>query len=385
MTRSVPAIRPHGSAETSGIAAPSAGTPTRVLVIAPPDPLPSGRLRIAQYTELLEPMGYAFAFAPVENVRPTARELTRIAHGIRTADVVFVQRIASPALAMILRAARKPVVYDLDDAIHFIRASQTIAAEHPSSASDRARVRYRERVRGSRYFSRQKRPVGRMVGLADAVVVGNEYLHNELAGDHPRVWVLPTCVFVPDAMKVQRAEVPTRIGWIGVRSNLYELQMLEPVFRELTRRHGDDVILTVISSEAYETTSIRIEFVEWSLETEADAVMQFDIGIMPVHDNLHARGKCSFKAIQCMSYGIPVVISPVGMNAELLARGGNGYLANSTEEWFQALDALVCDTSLRATIGREAHATIEESYSSARAVATLATVLDTVRARRAAA
>jgi glycosyltransferase involved in cell wall biosynthesis len=47
------------------------------------------------------------------------------------------------------------------------------------------------------------------------------------------------------------------------------------------------------------------------------------IGIMPLEDTAWARGKCSFKMLQYMSCGIPVVVSPVGMNLEILKMGGS--------------------------------------------------------------
>ena len=364
--------------DESGASSGTDGPRTRVLVIAPRDPAPSGRLRIGQYTEILEKAGYSFDFAPVNNLRPTKREMMRIARAAPKVDIIFVQRIASPSLALILRAARRPVVYDLDDAIHFVRPTQTRAADRPSRLYDRALVRYREVVRGSRHYSRQKRAAANMVRLADTLVVGNEYLRRELATKHRDVIVLPTCVFMPNATKVHRTARPIRIGWIGVRSNLYELQMLEPVFRTLSARHGDEVILTVVSSEPYETSSIRTEFVEWSLQNEAEAVRRFDVGIMPLHDNAHARGKCSFKAIQCMSYGIPVTISPVGMNAELVVHGENGYLAASTADWVRCLDRLIDDLSLRKKLGQAGRATIRTSYSSDLAVSVLLRAFDQV-------
>ena len=114
---------------------------------------------------------------------------------------------------------------------------------------------------------------------------------------------------------------PVRIGWIGTRNNLRELDALEPAFRALSARFGGDVLLSVVSSRPYETSAIAVESIPWSLATERESVRRFDVGIMPLADDLFARGKCSFKAIQCMAEGIPVVVSPVGMNVEVVQDG----------------------------------------------------------------
>ena len=63
----------------------------------------------------------------------------------------------------------------------------------------------------------------------------------------------------------------------------------------------------------------RVEFVQWSEANELPDIQAMDIGIMPLEDSPWARGKCSFKMLQYMACGLPVVVSPVGMNAEVLA------------------------------------------------------------------
>jgi len=45
-----------------------------------------------------------------------------------------------------------------------------------------------------------------------------------------------------------------------------------------------------------------------------------------------ARGKCSFKMLQYMACGIPVVVSPVGMNENVLAMGEIGMGATTIDD-----------------------------------------------------
>lgn len=40
---------------------------------------------------------------------------------------------------------------------------------------------------------------------------------------------------------------------------------------------------------------------------------------MPLTDDDFTRGKCSYKMLQYMACGKPVVVSPVGMNNKILA------------------------------------------------------------------
>jgi glycosyltransferase involved in cell wall biosynthesis len=176
--------------------------------------------------------------------------------------------------------------------------------------------------------------------------------------------VLPTCVSAdPERIKAHDDRTPIRIGWIGMRDNLRELEALDPAFRALRDRFESDVLLSVVSSRPYQTSAIDTEFAPWSLETEAESLLRCDIGIMPLADNLYASGKCAFKAIQCMSFGLPVVVSPVGMNTAAVDEGVNGYFASTPDEWTERLSELIVSPALRAQMGKHAFEKVQREYS----------------------
>jgi glycosyltransferase involved in cell wall biosynthesis len=335
----------------------------RLLVLSLKDH-PSSRLRIGQYLQTLREDGFRVEEMSLESPRVGLTDLRRIAKALKGADIVFVQRIASMPLNRLLRSSNVRVVYDIDDALHVVRPSQMAGTRYPRSPKERLMVRYREVVRGSRYYGSRKRPIDQIASFADVLLVGNEFLYGQLPPRAGRTLILPTCVEI-DArrLKVHAEHRPIRIGWIGLQDNLRELAILEPALRALRGRLGESVQLTVVSSRPYETTAIATEFVPWTLRTEAESVLRFDVGIMPLEDNVFARGKCAFKAIQCMSFGLPVVASPVGMNREVVNGGVNGFLADSTEEWVDRLARLAADSSLRSRLGEAAFETVRESYS----------------------
>ena len=98
-------------------------------------------------------------------------------------------------------------------------------------------------------------------------------------------------------------------------------------------------------------------------ETEADDLRRLDRGLMPLPDDEWSRGKCGMKALQYMGLGIPPVVSPVGVNSEIVQDGVNGFHAQGEREWVDRLSLLLRDAELRARLGARARVTIEERYS----------------------
>ena len=96
---------------------------------------------------------------------------------------------------------------------------------------------------------------------------------------------------------------------------------------------------------------------------------------MPLHDTPWERGKCAYKLLQVMAAGKPVIASPVGANVQVVRHGVNGFLANTTEEWTDALRTLAADPDLRQRMGAAARRTVEDQYSTASIGPRLAAIL----------
>jgi glycosyltransferase involved in cell wall biosynthesis len=106
-----------------------------------------------------------------------------------------------------------------------------------------------------------------------------------------------------------------------------------------------------------------VEVRPWRTETEVEDLADLDVGIMPLADTDWERGKCGLKALQYMALGVPAVVSPVGVNTEIVRDGENGLLAATGEEWERALERLLADDGLRRRLGDAGRATVESGYS----------------------
>lgn len=210
--------------------------------------------------------------------------------------------------------------------------------------------------------------VRKMSGLCRHAIVGNEYLRRYVGGCNPAIpiSVIPTCVdmarYTPKPWPDAPAEGPVVLGWAGLRNNLGYLEIIEPVLQRLAARYPIRLEIAT-RGRIYALEGVDVVNRAFELEHEMDYMREVDIGLMPLKDTPRARGKCAFKAIQYMAVGVPVAVSPVGMNAEVVEDGTTGFLAATPEEWHEKLERLIVDAELRRRMGATARATVIERYS----------------------
>ena len=121
----------------------------------------------------------------------------------------------------------------------------------------------------------------------------------------------------------------------------------------------------------------QIEFVPWSERAEVTAIQDAAAGIMPLEDSAWARGKCGYKLLTYMACGVPVVASPVGANAGILARGDAGFAARTSGEWEEALRTLLDNPGHARAMGARGRDIVEQHYSLAALAPRLAAILHT--------
>lgn len=290
--------------------------------------------------------------------KAAVRRLSSVA---RTAgvDVWLVQREAfflGGAWSEWLASVSAPVVYDFDDAIWIRTTSQA-----------NARLAWLKNVRKMPAIAR----------LAHTVVAGNEYLAAWARGHARRVVVVPTCVdtdvFAPP--DTRPAGGPVTIGWSGSPSTIAHLRPLLPVLERVRARYSDRVRLRVMGDPAFAHPPLHLSGEAWSPAAELQLLREMDIGLMPLPDDQWTRGKCGLKGLVSMAVGAASVMSPVGVNTEIVQHGTNGYLPASDEAWYDVLCHLVEDGALRARVGTEGRRTVVDRYSVQRWQDTLATVL----------
>jgi glycosyltransferase involved in cell wall biosynthesis len=229
-------------------------------------------------------------------------------------------------------AARRPTVFDFDDAIF-----------HNKWGLEAFKIR-------------------RIIAEVDHVVVGNSYLA-EFVADPSKTTIIPTVVDETRYAPRPEPDGPFTIVWTGLSSNLKELAPYADALRRVLLETRGRLVVIADRLDAPFLAGMPVEFVAWSPEVEVTALGGGHVGVMPIADSPYNRGKCGFKLIQYMARAIPVVASPVGANRDIVRHGIDGFHAVTAADWADALITLARDSHLRSRMGAAARARIETSYS----------------------
>jgi glycosyltransferase involved in cell wall biosynthesis len=259
-------------------------------------------------------------------------------------DVVWVEKELFPWLPALFEHVRggAAVVVDYDDAIF-----------HRYDTHKSAMVR---RLLGRR--------IDTVMARADMVTAGNGYLAARAReAGCSKVELLPTVVDLERYVALPRVHHagPVAIGWIGSPSTACYLQHIAPAIDRLARERHIDAV--AVGARPDQVKGMPFRSLPWSETTEAEQVLKFDIGLMPLPDSPWERGKCGYKLIQYMACGLPVVASPVGVNVDMVNAGTNGLLATSVDDWYLALMRLVDNPDERFSMGMSGRAIVERNYS----------------------
>ena len=322
--------------------------------------LPSTRFRVRQYIEALKQYGIVvdeyipaiekgrkIPFLPTSikprYVPPLYLAWIGVKAGTRlpgligsfTHQITWLQRELIPGLYTLERFLKSPIIYDVDDAIW---TTSMLGESTNSSIAKRAKI----------------------------ILAGNTYIANWFSQYSQNIHIIPTAIdstaFVPVTKKTSDKFI---VGWSGSYGNLPYIEQIEPVLKRFVDQYKDSIIRIICDKppKFHLLSTDQFEFIPWSPEIEISKVQTMDVGLMPLDDNDFTRGKCSFKMLQYMSCAIPVIVSPVGMNADVLKIDNVGVGPQTNNEWFEALELYYKNRAIAHETGINGRKVIIENFS----------------------
>jgi glycosyltransferase involved in cell wall biosynthesis len=330
-----------------------------------PDQAPAQRFRFEQYlgflskngvnctySNLLQEKDYRYFYKPgfyLKKINIVVRSFFKRYRELKKAgqyDIIFVQREAIMLGTSFFErkyASKSKVIFDFDDSIWLTQISGA-----------------------NKLFRFIKNPdkTKRIIKVASLVFAGNQYLAEYAKQFNNEVVIIPTTIDTEEYKPaIPSGKKKICIGWSGSFSTIIHFETCIESLKIIKNKFGTEVYFKVIGDENYRNEELEITGNAWKKNTEINDLQEIDIGIMPLPDDEWAKGKCGLKGLQYMALAIPAIMSPVGVNTEIIRDGENGFLASTTEDWVNKLSQLIEFSQLREAMGAKGRETVMKSYS----------------------
>jgi len=268
------------------------------------------------------------------------------------------RRLAEAWFASI-RAVGKFTVYDCDDDIF------TAAESHRRVELDWTEGKSFEQLEAERFeriWAMQQ---------CDGVTVSTQRLATIVRSFTSRpVIVVPNAIDLPwfrSVVQATRRHIPgLTIGWAGGRRHDRDVEDMASAWGRIARRysavtfvvqgHQPDVIREQVPAD-------RLVTLPWMpLETYPAGLREVDIACCSAADTPFNRPKSPIKCYEAAAAGAAVVASPT-LYAGTVDHGFSGFIAESAEEWEDALSQLIERPALRSMMARRLLRTVEKRHT----------------------
>ena len=313
---------------------------------------PSSRFRVRQYIPRLadhnvivdEIIPYFEKSCGLPSPFKTASRIPAIFRS-RKADIIWLNKELVQGYATFERLLKRPRVLDADDSLWLNPPLGKFAIPHIAKGMD-------------------------------AVIAGNSYLADYFSRYCDNIHIVPTAIDLDRYQLRKTAPSKFVIGWTGLACNYQYMDTIADALKSFLTDHKDAELM-LLSNRPWQTADLpagQVRFVPWTKENETTALHEMSVGIMPLPDTKWTKGKCGFKMLQYMAAALPVIVSPVGMNRDILEKGSIGFAATSSADWYDALKTLYNDQNLQTTQGKQGRKVIEEHYNADKIAAKLANI-----------
>lgn len=314
-------------------------TPQRIAAVTRKPDSASYEQRVLRWVEPLAELGVT-----VEPMTLPKRggEQKRFIDALSGYDGVWWHRhLLTPMRVGRLRRAAKRLVFEFDDPL-------TFSSKGGGQPSLKRRIAF-----------------ARLLRRCDTAVAGSQTLADSAARYCDDTRIVPMAVTLPgDPPQRDATKRPIELLWLGGASTQPYLEIIRGPLERLGATRND-VMLRLVAHEPMAFGDLTVDFRRWSHDEQEASLRECDIGLCPMPDTPWTRGKCPYKVLQYMAYGMAWVGSAVGEN--VVVAGGEtqprGLVARDGTQWRDAIVRLIDSPGLRGTIGVGARAYIAQHHA----------------------
>lgn len=167
---------------------------------------------------------------------------------------------------------------------------------------------------------------------------------------------------------VERDEDSIVVGYFsGTHTHNEDFQMVAPAIVKVLKKYKNTKVKiagridTPEEFEGFDDRIIHMPYVDWrKLPSE---LRECDIILSPLVDTVFNRAKSEIKWAEAALVGVPVVASDIGAFSDSIRHEETGLLVdNNQQAWFEALDRLVANQSLREKLSQNSREYIVSNY-----------------------
>ncbi|HEX2524322.1 MAG TPA: glycosyltransferase [Terriglobia bacterium] len=271
---------------------------------------------------------------------------------LEAADLLVAQRLfpapgTVPQIEKIFQIG-KPVVFEMDDLLIDVPAS------NPNYE-----------------FAMMCRPyVLDVISRSHAVTTSTAALRSQLLHWNSNIYVLPNLI---DERLWRHAPIhqtgPVVIGFAGTTTHGDDLVMIEEAFSLISQRHGRNVAFHFLGCVTERLSRLpgatHAQFTpDYESYSQALQSTRMDLAVVPLVDNRFNTCKSNIKWLEFSACGIAGVYSDLPPYNSCIRHGQTGLLVgNRVHDWFQAIDTLVTNASLRRAISQRARQEVLSDYT----------------------
>ena len=209
----------------------------------------------------------------------------------------------------------------------------------------------------------------------DGVVTTNRYLRNIIADkttkSHENIKVMENTIDLDHYTHRSKAKDTGLITLMHYGSTSHFNDLLDKNFVEgvdMVMRQYPNVQFKTVGSfiaELKNKWSYRyindfgdVDIYKWIHDKFPSFMDEADIMVVPLIDNKYNRAKSDIKYLEIASAGKPGVFSNTRPYSDTIIHGENGYLAESSQDWYTSLCELIESKEKREAVGMKAYADI---------------------------
>lgn len=287
-------------------------------------------------------------------------------------DLIISKHLTNAQMASNLLATaeyyNKKIIVDIDDNYFDMRADNPALSDYGVGKQGRYNL-------------------GAFLGLCSGLTVSTDPLKEVYTKLNKNVDVLPNCNDIKDWPKpVKSKDGMIRIGYAGGSSHNDDMDLIaEPIAKILEKYPNTmfEVMGAMTTEKARDLAGKMMKFssakildrfrfmggtLAWQGYPEVLASHGWDIGLCPLVDEPFNVGKSHIKWMEYSMIGAATVASPVYpyiepiQGTKIIEHGKTGLFAKTSNEWFECLDSLVKNESLRIELASNAYEFIKKEW-----------------------